>query len=142
VTDLDRKLAGLRMLLIGFLIFRVVGTGILAYSFSRVGRAILPAPVAAYTFLAVAAAAGAICIAAAVFARILPSGTTVGERFPQFTRQTCNRVGLLGIPGIILLIGFGLTNNWFLLAPLPCLWIGSLLVLPSQEKYERWAAGG
>lgn len=142
--DTDRRLAGLRGMVIALAGGLTVVAGILIFSGTRLNGPIAPDPMIAYVFFGIGMGVLVGGQIAAPFVRAplvarAAAANTERERFAAFSGWTILRAALLEGPGLLFVVGFFVTQNWLVVAPVPVLLALLLTLAPTRAKYDDWA---
>lgn len=142
-TNLDGKLLGLRMVVTGLLVALAVVAGVMVFSTLKLVGPIAPDPDVAYVFLGFA---GLLLVANMIVVpiglartRAATAGTAAGgDPFARYAAETFVRAGILEGAGIFLVVGFVITANWLVLAPVGVFALMLATLMPSRAKFDAW----
>ena len=145
-AHIDGKLFGLRVVVTGLLAGLAVVTGVMVFSTLKLVGPMAPDPVVADVFLGFA---GLFLVANLV---VVPVGLTrartaiggvlaSGDPFARYAAETFVRAGLLEGASIFLVVGFMITANWLVLAPVAVFAVMLAALMPSRARFEAWAEG-
>lgn len=143
-AKLDSKLTALRMLVTTLIVGQFVIAAILIFSVTRMNGPLVPGPRLSYVFLGLGLAAivaNAVALPVVVRSMRAARCTETGsddELLPAYQSETLIRAALLEAPAVILLLGFVLTADWLVLAPVPVLLAWLVTLLPSRPKFDAW----
>lgn len=140
--EIPQKLSSLRMFLTVFTVVQIVLVGVVVFSVNKMRLALVPDPVAPYLFLclAVLVAIGVAALLRKVLLIVRQSRRSEPDVFARYSSEILVRSFLVNLPAVILVMGFVLTAQEWLLAPAA---VGLLVVWatrPTRGQYDRWRA--
>ncbi|QEL19002.1 hypothetical protein [Limnoglobus roseus] len=140
--DVNPKLTSLRMFLTVFTLVQFVMVGVVVFSINKMNLALIPDPAAPYLFLGLAVLMVGMIAFSLRTALLAVRRAKAGELdvFSRFTSEVLIRAFLLNLPAVILVAGYVLTAQKWLLGPAA---VGLLVVWfckPNRTQYDRWLA--
>lgn len=138
--DVPQKLSSLRMFLTVFTAVQFVIVGVVVFSVNKMRLALVPDPVAPFVFLTVAAVVAVVVGFALqkVLAMVRQSRVNEPDVFARYSSEILVRSFLVNLPAVILVMGYVLTAQEWLLVPAA---VGLLVVWatrPTRAQYDRW----
>lgn len=140
VDEVPQKLSSLRMFLTVFTAVQFVLVGVVVFSINKMRLALVPDAMAPYLFLGAAVLVAVIVGVALrkVLAAVRKSRQIEADVFARFSSEILVRSFLINLPAIILVMGYVLTAQEWLLAPAAAGLLVVWFTRPTRGQYDRW----